>query len=346
MRKPSGRNLGRNATPLKPTKPAPKPVKRRAGAQSAKTSLRDKLHSWQLHHRDSGKDALRRMRAAPTSNLMTILVIAIALALPAGLSVLLENVSALTKGWDGNAHLSVFLNDNVNEKQQRELAEQWSKKVAIVRTEVISRAQALEEYKLLSGFGDVLDALPDNPLPPLIIVYPQDTTPEALEVLQRELQKESAVDVVQLDVEWVQRLHSMIELGTRIVSTLGIALAIAVVLVVVNTIRLAIESRREEIVVVKIVGGTDGFVRRPFLYTGFWIGLFGGITAVVLVNIALIWIDSPLDDLLALYNSDYSVAGFSAEAAFTLPIFAGLLGLTGAWVAVGRHLKDIEPQAF
>lgn len=342
MRKPSGRN----ATPLRPTKPTPKPVKRRAGAQSATTSFRDQLHSWQLHHRDSGKDALRRMRAAPATSLMTILVIAIALALPAGLSVLLENVSALTRGWDGNAHLSVFLKDNVNDNQQRHLAEQWGKKTAIVRTEVISREQALEEYKLLSGFGDVLDALPDNPLPPLIIVYPDDTTPKALELLQRDLQTESAVDVVQLDVEWVRRLHSMIELGTRIVSALGIALAVAVILVVVNTIRLAIESRREEIVVVKIVGGTDGFVRRPFLYTGFWIGLFGGITAVVLVNIALLWIDSPLDELLRLYNSDYNVAGFHAEAALTLPLFAALLGLAGAWVAVGRHLKDIEPQAF
>lgn len=339
--------MSRNATPLRTPKPkAQKPVKRKTGAQSAHTSLRDQLQSWQLHHRASGRDALRRMRQTPASSMMTVLVIAIALALPAGLSVLLENVSALTRGWDSNAHLSVFLKDSVSESTQRQLSEKWGKKMAVARSEVITREQALEEYKALSGFGDVLDALPDNPLPPLIIVYPDDTTPKALEVLQSELEKDTNVDVVQLDIEWVRRLHAMLELGTRIVAALGIALALAVVLVVVNTIRLAIESRREEIVVIKIVGGTNGFVRRPFLYTGFWFGLFGGIVSVVLVKIALWWIDSPIDQLIALYESDLSISGLHAEAAFTLPVFSGLLGLMGAWVAVGRHLKDIEPQAF
>lgn len=340
--------MGRNATPLRtPKVKAPKPPKRKSvGAKSAATSFVDRFQSWQLHHRDSAKDALRRMRQTPASSAMTVLVIAIALALPAGLSVLLENVSALTRGWDGNAHLSVFLKDNVNESQQRQMAQQWGQKIAIDRTEVITREQALAEYKALSGFGDVLDALPDNPLPPLIIVYPEDTSPKALEDLKRELEKERDVDTAQLDVEWIRRLHAMIELGTRIVSALGIALALAVVLVVVNTIRLAIESRREEIVVVKIVGGTDGFVRRPFLYTGFWYGFFGGLAAVILVNVSLWWIDSPMAQLITLYNSDYSLAGFRAEAAFTLPLFSALLGLSGAWLAVGRHLKDIEPQAF
>lgn len=340
--------MARNATPLRtPRQKAPKPVKRKtSGARSASSSLRDRFDSWQLHHRDSARDALRRMRQTPAASLMTVLVIAIALALPAGLSVLLENLSGVTRGWDGNAHLSVFLKSDVSEGQQRDLASSWQKKISIERTEVVTREQALEEYKVLSGFGDVLDALPDNPLPPLIIVYPSDTSPSALEELRQSLEKESRVDVAQLDVEWVRRLHAMIELGTRIVSALAIALALAVVLVVVNTIRLAIESRREEIVVVKIVGGTDGFVRRPFLYTGFWFGLAGGLVAVLLVQIALAWIDAPIAELVNLYESQYQVAGMHAEAIVTLPLFAGLLGLAGAWLAVGRHLKEIEPQAF
>lgn len=340
--------MARNATPLRTPKPrAPKPVKRKSsGAQTASTSLRDQLQSWRLHHKASALDALRRMRRTPAASLMTVLVIAIALALPAGLSVLLENLSGLTRGWDGNAHLSVFLESHVSEGQQRDLANAWQKKVAIERTEVVTREQALAEYKALSGFGDVLDALPDNPLPPLIIVYPASTDPESLQSLKQELEKESRVDTAQLDVEWVRRLHAMIELGARIVSALAIALALAVVLVVVNTIRLAIENRREEIVVVKIVGGTDGFVRRPFLYTGFWFGLAGGLVAVVLVQLALWWIDTPIAELVTLYESDYDISGLHAEASFTLPIFSGLLGLAGAWLAVGRHLKDIEPQAF
>jgi len=149
-----------------------------------------------------------------------------------------------------------------------------------------------------------------------------------------------------VSVDSLRRLHAKSELGTRIVSALGTALALAVGRVVVNTIRLSTESPREEIVVVKIVGGTDCFVRRPFLYTGFWFGLFGGIFAVVLVEVALWWIDSPIAQLVSLYESPYVVSGLHAAAALTLPMFAGLLGLAGAWLAFSRHLKDIEPQAF
>ena len=338
--------MGRNATPMKPKARPPKPPRRRSGAKAARTSLRDRLDSWRHHHVDSARDAGKRMLGTPGSSIMTVLVIAIALSLPAGLSVLLDNLRAVTSGWDGNAHLSAFLQMDVDEAQQRDIASQWRTRDDVQRVEVVTREQALEEYKALSGFGDALDALPDNPLPPLIIVYPDSTAPEALERLQQDLAATPNVDVVQLDLEWVRRLYAMIDLGARVIAALSLALGLAVVLVVVNTIRLAIESRREEIVVVKIVGGTDGFVRRPFLYTGFWYGLAGGVLAVILLQGALWYISTPVDSLVALYQSDYRMAGLDAEAVFTLPVFAGLLGLTGAWLAVSRHLKDIEPQAF
>lgn len=339
--------MARNATPQKPrpAKPA-RPTRRPSGAQSARTSWRDRLDSWLLHHRASARDAGRRLVQAPASSIMTILVIAIALALPTGLSLLLDNARNLTRDWDGNAHLSVFLNTDTSAEAQRALAERWQKKISIDSTRLISAEEALAEYKALSGFGDALDALPENPLPPVIVVFPDDTSADALSALSEELAKAPEVDLVQLDVEWVQRLHALIALGARIISALAAALALAVVLVVVNTIRLAIESRREEIVVIKIVGGTDGFVRRPFLYTGFWFGLAGGIAAVVLVQLALWWIATPLDHLLGLYESSFRLGGLNAEALLTLPLFAGLLGLMGAWLAVARHLRDIEPQAF
>lgn len=335
--------MARNASPRKPA-PTPRPVRRReGGARTARTSLRDRFESWRLHHRDSARDALRRLRLAPTATAMTLLVIGIALALPVGLGVMLENVRALTGGWDGNAHLSVFLEQDVNESRQRSLGEEWAAWDGIARTEVITPAQALEEYKTLSGFGDVLDALPDNPLPPVVIVWPMSTDPDALESLKSRLGKQPGVELAQLDVQWVRRLHAMIELGGRFIAALAMALTAGVVLVVVNTIRLAIENRRDEIVVMKMVGGTDGFVRRPFLYTGFWYGLGGGLLAVVLIWLAFWWIGEPLDRLLALYHSDYSVAGLPASSAVLLPVVAGMLGLSGAWLAVARHLRDIEP---
>src|SRR5699024_1990345 len=129
----------------------------------------------------------------------------------------------------------------------------------------------------------------------------------------------------------------------RIVSALTLALAAAVMLVVVNTIRLAIESRRDEIVVVKIVGGTDGFVRRPFLYTGFGYGLLGGILAVVLVQIALLWVGKPVDELILLYDNQFVLLGVGLKNALVIPLFAGMLGLLGAWLAVSRHIQDVDP---
>jgi len=150
----------RNATPIKASRQKPERVRRVAGAHSARTSLQDRFRSWRQHHQDSFKDALQRLNAARTSSAMTILVIAIALALPAGLAVLLDNARAITRGWDGNAHLSVFMEMNISEQRQRDLASDWQGLDNISRTEVITREQALAEFKALSGFGDVLEALP------------------------------------------------------------------------------------------------------------------------------------------------------------------------------------------
>ncbi|WP_370183771.1 permease-like cell division protein FtsX [Alloalcanivorax sp.] len=319
-------------------------ARRPGGARSARTSLGDRLRAWRHHHRDSLRDALSRMRAAPSSALMTVLVIAIALALPAGLAVLLDNARVITKGWDGNAHLSVFLEMDVDEDRQRRLADDWADFDTVKRTEVITRAQALDEFKALSGFGDVLEALPDNPLPPLIVVYPDNAAPGQVEALQTRLNALPEVDNAQLDVAWVRRLHAIIELGDRLIGVLTLGLAAAVVLVVVNTIRLAIESRREEIVVIKIVGGTDGFVRRPFLYSGFCFGFAGGVLSLVLVGIALWWLGGPINELLNLYESEHSLTGMSPSTVLVLPLFSGTLGLLGAWLAVSRHLGDVEPQ--
>ncbi|KZY38839.1 cell division protein FtsX [Alcanivorax sp. HI0083] len=341
--KGKGNRGTRSATPIKPGRQKAERPRRVAGAHSAQTSLKDRFISWRQHHLDSLRDALQRLNAARASSAMTILVIAIALALPAGLAVLLDNARAITRGWDGNAHLSVFLDMDISEARQRALAEEWQGTENITRTEVITRAQALAEFKALSGFGDVLEALPDNPLPPLIVVFPDSTDPVTLRALENRLGEADDVDLVQLDVEWVRRLHALIELGERLISALTLALAAAVVLVMVNTIRLAIESRREEIVVVKIVGGTDGFVRRPFLYTGFCFGFAGGLTAVILVQVALWWLGGPINELLSLYSSEQSLTSMAASSLVILPLFSGVLGLLGAWLAVGRHLGDIEP---
>lgn len=313
------------------------------GARRTEQNWQNQLRAWRLHHKASARDAWQRLLKTPVATLMTVLVIAIALALPVGLSVLLTNAQVATEDWDGNAHLSVFLHKNTSAAEQQDLAAKWRLREDIARIETISSEQALVEFKQLSGFGDALDALPENPLPPLLMVYPTATDAVALEKLSRELGQATAVDLVQLDVLWVKRLHAMLETIARIINVLTLALATAVVLVVVNTIRLGIESRREEIVVVKIVGGTDGFVRRPFLYTGFCYGVLGGVLAVLLVQIALFWVGQPVDELILLYESQFVLMGIGWANVLVIPIFSGLLGLMGAWLAVSRHIHDVDP---
>ena len=335
--------MARNALPTR-QKPGKKTPKRAPGARVSHTSLSDRMEAWWLHHRASARDAWQRMLRSPVGTLMTVTVIAIALSLPSGLSVMLDNLHALTKGWDGNAHLSVFFNKDVPLAEQQSLLTAWESREEVSHARLISPDAALTEFREFSGFGEVLDALPDNPLPPLVMVFPTETSPETLARLHEVLAAEPAVDLVQLDIEWVRRLQAMVTLAARVVSALALGLAMAVVLVVVNTIRLAIENRREEIVVVKMVGGTDAFVRRPFLYTGFWYGLAGGILSLLLVQTTLWWLSGPFNELMALYDSEYTLLGMDLQLWVLLPLHAGLLGLIGAWLAVARHLRDVDPQ--
>jgi len=275
--------------------------------------------------------SLGQLWRTPFSMLMTAAVIGIALALPTGLHVLLNNAQAISGGWDGVAKLSVFLKTSVSDDQARQLAKRIRQLSQVADVDVISREQALAEFKRQSGFGDALTALDDNPLPAVV-------------VLADSLKQDRAVEFTQLDRQWLQRLYGIMDIVGRGVVILGAALALAVILVVGNTIRLAIQNRRQEIVVVKLIGGTDAFIRRPFLYTGFWYGLFGGIIALILVEVALWLIDGPVADLAGLYASSFSLHKLDAVTITTLLIFSILLGLVGSWVAVGRHLREIEPR--
>ena len=147
-----------------------------------------------------------------------------------------------------------------------------------------------------------------------------------------------------LDMEWLQRLNSLMHLSRRLVQIVGGLLVLGVLLILGNTIRLAIENRREEIVVVKLVGGSNAFVRRPFLYTGLWYGVGGGVLAGLLVSLALWFLQQPVADLAKLYGSDFRLRGLGIMGGLNLVVLGGLLGLAGAWLAVTRHLVHIQPR--
>lgn len=314
------------------------------GAQQSKTGLFDRLKSWRQHHGFTARDSLLRLLKSPMSSLMTWLVIGIALALPVGLNVALENARGVSMGWDSPAQISLFLRSEVSLEAAGLLRDRVAARPDVSGARLVSREQALEEFRQLSGFGDVLKNLDDNPLPNLVLVTPASGDGERAALLQSQLEAEAGVERAVLDMEWVQRLNALVALSQRAVSALGIILALGVLLIIGNTIRLAIENRRQEILVVKLVGGSDAFVRRPFLYTGFWYGLGGAALSWAVIAAALWWLRGPLATLAVLYQSDFVLEGLGLAGGAALLAVGALLGLLGAWLAVARHLSAIQPR--
>jgi len=295
-----------------------------------------------LHFRNLGA-ALGRLLAQPVATGLNVLVLAIALALPAGLQILVNNAATLSSAWEGAADFTVYLEMGIGDEEARAVSRRIADRQDVESTRFIDRDDAYAEFKARSGFGDALDALNENPLPHTIIVRPAGSAVAAIEELAAALEAYDETALVQLDTEWVARLQSMLVLFGRIVDITTALLAAAVILVIGNTIRLEINNRRTEIEVMKLVGGTDGFIRRPFLYTGFCYGLIGAIVAAVVLSAALALMQGPVRALAELYASSFELQGLSLGDAGLLLGGGALLGWGGAWLAAARHLAAIEP---
>jgi cell division transport system permease protein len=282
----------------------------------------------------------------PIGTLLTAFVIGITLALPAGLHTLVANLGRAGEGLQGTLRASLFLSDDVTEDRAQALSREIARKPGVSAVRYISRAQALEEFRSYSGFGEALDLLKDNPLPATIVVTPDAKQPEAkTAALLKELAALPEVSQAKLDEKWLQRLYAIVDLVQRAVLLIAGALALAVLIVVGNTIRLDIENHRDEIEVMKLIGAGNGYIRRPFLYTGLWYGLAGGILACALVQAGVFALVEPARRLAGLYDSQATLQGLSFNAGVAV-FGAGLgLGWLGAFWAVSRHLRHIEPAA-
>ena len=275
---------------------------------------------------------------------MTWLVIGIAIALPAGLWVVLDNVASVSAQWDSPARLSVFLGREVSAERAQALALEWQRREDVRAVRFVHRDQALEAFIRSSKLGDVAADLAENPLPHLLLVDPAREEASASAGLRDALAAATEVDEVVLDSAWLQRLAALMALGRRAVSILAVLLLAAVVLVLGNTMRLAIESRREEIVIIKLVGGSDAFARRPLLYTGLWFGLGGGVCAALLVALGVALLAGAVEALARAYQSAFELRGPSLLDSLHCVLTGAALGLAGAWLAVARHLRAIEPR--
>ena len=295
-------------------------------------------------HLNNFLGACGRLARAPFATLLTVLVIGIALALPAGLRVLVDNVGTLSESWQGAADFTVYLKTDVGAERARALAHEIESRPDVGAVKLIDRDQALEQFREHSGFGEALDALDENPLPHTLVVHPASGVSGDVEKIAAELGKLPEADLVQIDTQWVARLRAMLALADRVVDITTALLALAVAVVVGNTIRLEINNRSVEIEVTKLVGGTDAFVRRPFLYLGFCYGLAGALAAAALIFVTLALAAPPVRTLAALYGSDFSLKSLGLKETLELLAGGGLLGWLGAGLATARHLNAIEPK--
>lgn len=323
----------------------PRQEKPARGASATTISWQALFHAWVSHHRESARDSLTRQRRAPLQHILTALVIGITLALPTLFMLAIDNLQQLGQRWDGAPQLSLFLQREATAEDISQLETTIRQHPATAGIKVITPAEGLASLEKSAGLSGTMELLEENPLPPVITVQLRDdTSADVVQALLIDWQKLPRVEVAQADLAWVQKLFHMMQLGQRITIALAALLGFGALLSVGNTIRLAIENRRAEIVVAKLVGATDAFVRRPFLYSGFWFGFSGGLVSVALVAAGYHTIIGPASALATLYGSDFTLQGMDISMAAGLLLVGIVLGMLGAWLAVGQHLHDMRPR--
>ena len=306
--------------------------------------LRQRVRNYFLRHIQTMVGALGRMYGEPIASFMTILVIGVALALPVMLQLLVTNGTALGGRWDNVLDISVYMKTGTTVEATETLAARVGDWPEVAGTRVIDSGEALEGFLENPDFAGAVEALEHNPLPHVVVVSPADSDNEAMASLKGRLKELDSVDVVESDAVWINRFNTLLEIGRRSVVSAFVLLALAVMLIVGNTIRLDIENRREEIIITKLVGGTNAFIRRPFLYYGCWYGLAGGIVAWLIMLGVLALLDAPVRDLAGLYGSDFRLRALSLGETLGLLGSGAVLGWLGAWLAAQRHMAQIEPR--
>ncbi|MGB1327402.1 MAG: permease-like cell division protein FtsX [Porticoccaceae bacterium] len=322
-------------------------AKNRRGAIGARVGVGVVVKASLGHHSHAFQDSFKRLFQDPLQTILTSLVIAIALSLPATLFLALENTRQFENSFESFSQITAYVDINASNEQIASIQGQLQLMPEVASLVYISPEQAMQEFTQNSGFGAALNHLESNPLPPVFVIDPQISEPMMTDQVQQLLAKISQIDRledVHIDMLWLQRLRSLAQIGQKIVLALGAALGLGVLVIIGNSIRLAIHNRREEIIVVKLVGGTDAYVRRPFLYSGMLMGLIGAMGAVFVLVIGFWWLGASVAQLSDLYGGQFRLLGPGLKGSMALIAVGAGLGLCGSWLAVGKHLKDIKPR--
>jgi cell division transport system permease protein len=316
-------------------------------SQFNKVKWWQKIIYWPVRQLQQAVGSLGDMIRTPISSFMTILVLGISLTLPATLHLFVKNAKQVSAQWESASQISIFLKSGITEAQAQNVVQLISLYPEVASVRYISANDALAEFKQQSGFGDALSYLDSNPLPATILVVPLDrySQPEATKQLLAKLEQERGVDHGKLDLEWLTRLEAMLTLIEDIVLALALLLCLSVILIIGNTIRLAILNQKDAIAVMKLVGATDGFIQRPFLYTGIWYGVFGGVFSCLVVMLLAEYLSLAMVQLAELYQSKFVLAGLTIVEMSYVLLSAMFLGLAGSYLSVKQHIRDIEPNA-
>ena len=286
----------------------------------------------------------RRIFNPPLAGLLNIMVIGIALSLPAGMYVLLQNAQGLVQQLSGTPQISVFLSMDAKADDIEKLRKQLAQHPAVEHVEFVPRDQALQQLKQSTGLADVIGGLEKNPLPDAFVIHPKPGNAQTLDKLRTEIGTFPKVEQAQLDSVWAYKLEALLKFATLAVLILASLLSLALIAITFNTIRLQILTQRDEIEVSKLIGASNGFIRRPFLYFGAMQGLLGGIAAYLIITASLALLNRPLNTLSQLYASQFTLHSLNLGDSLSLLLFSLYLGWLGAWLSVARHLAQVEPR--
>lgn len=307
--------------------------------------LRTTLQTQGAYHLQAATNSFNALCNRPLATMMTIIVIAITLTLPTLFWIFTDNLSQLTADWQSDGHISLYLKTTLSNSEQQQLLNQVKEIEGVGQATLKTPAEGLKELQQQEGMQNIMHYLPENPLPALIDVIPSLAVnrPAQIEQLFNKLKALPMVEEGKLDMDWINRLHAILGFAGKAAHAVMALLACTVVLIVGNTLRLAIHNRQEEIQVLKLIGATDAFIVRPFLYSGIWYGLLGAIFAVLLVNIFMLSVAVAVQELATVYHMHYPLQGLSVQQAYLIVFAAIILGWLGARLTVKTQLASIEP---
>nr|WP_276537872.1 permease-like cell division protein FtsX [Pseudoalteromonas agarivorans] len=292
-----------------------------------------------------GVHSLGEMWRTPLASLMTIAVLGLSLTLPATLYLVVKNVQQVSSGFEEASEISLFVKESMSEQETQTLVKRLALYAEVESVEFISKQQALTEFKDVSGFGQALEYLESNPLPDVVLVTPtkRHRQPNAAKALLTKLENEREVDFGKLDIAWLERLNALLDLLKESVITIALLLLTSVTLIIGNTIRLSIMDKKEEIQVMKLVGATNTFIHAPFLWTGIWYGVIGGLFAFICIALMMWWLTSAVSSVAGVYQTSFSLIGLTLNEFGALVLLATSLGFIGSYLSVNRYIKEIEP---